>query len=199
MIRSALDRLYFASAVAACIFFACIAVLVVLQVVSRLVGLHVAGLVDYATYSMVASTFLGLGYALKRGSHIRVTLVLFSVSARKRRVMEVASLAIATALLSYFAWFAIGLAYDSWRFGLREMGLAATPLWIPQSAMALGAVIAAIAFADELIAVLRGGAPTYAAAEREGVLAGGPVERARAENAQPLADEAPREAGSWTR
>lgn len=154
--RAALDRLYQASAVLACIFFAAIGVCIVLQVATRLMGLHVPGLIDYATYSMVASTFFGLGYALKRGAHIRVTLILGATHGAARRVLETISLAIGAAILTYFAYYAVQMAYDSYRFGMRDLGLAATPLWIPQSGMAAGAVIGAIAFVDELIRALRG-------------------------------------------
>jgi len=39
------------------------------------------------------------------------------------------------------------------------------PLWIPQSGMALGLVVLAVAFVDDLVATLRGRATSYARAE----------------------------------
>lgn len=163
--RSAFDLVYRCSAALAGLAFVSIAALVVLQVVSRIAGFHLAGLVDYATYAMVAALFLGIGPALRRGSHVRVTLVLGVVPPKLRRAMELGCLAIGTGLMTCFAWYAVGLALNSWRFGLREMGLAATPLWIPQSAMALGGTVAAIAFADDLVAVAAGRPPSYATTE----------------------------------
>ena len=38
------------------------------------------------------------------------------------------------------------------------------PIWIPQSGLALGAVLLFVAFVDELVRVLRGARPAY---ERE--------------------------------
>lgn len=157
--RRILDRFYDASALVACVFFAAVAVFIIAQVVTRLVGLHIPGLVDYATYSMVASTFFGLGYALKRDAHIRVTLLLGATGGRLRRMLELVSLAVGFAVLAYFSYYASVLALDSWRYGLKDLGLAATPLWIPQSAMALGGIIAAVAFLDELVSVALGRAP----------------------------------------
>ena len=170
MIRRMLDGLYLASAVLACVFFASIAAMVVLQVFTRIAGIHVAGLIDYSTYAMVAATFFGLAYALKRDAHIRVTLLLFAARGRVRRALQFASLAIGSAVMVSFAWHASVMAYESWLYGMRDLGLAATPLWIPQSGMAAGAVIAAIAFLDELVLVARGREPTYAAEAAKGVL-----------------------------
>ncbi|XWN30566.1 MAG: TRAP transporter small permease [Devosia sp.] len=161
MIRKLLDWLYGGSAVLACVFFVAIGACIVLQVATRLLGLHVPGLIDYSTYSMVAATFFGLAYTLKRDAHIRVTLLIGAVGGVGRRALELVCLTIGFAVLAYFSWFAVILALDSWRFGLKDLGLAATPLWIPQSAMALGAIIAAIAFLDELVTTLRGREPSY--------------------------------------
>lgn len=161
MLRRFLDRLYLAAGVLACCFLASIALFVVVQVASRLFGLLIPGLIDYATYAMVASTFLGLALALKRSAHIRVTLLLHAVPRRTRHALEIVSLAVGTGILGYFSWFAVKLAYDSWQYGLLEMGLAATPLWIPQSGMALGGIVGAIAFLDELVRVLSGAPPSY--------------------------------------
>lgn len=182
MIRTLLDGLYDVSAFLACTFFAGIGVCIVLQVVTRIVGFHVAGLVDYATYAMVASMFFGLAYALKRDAHIRVTLLLGASDGALRRALELVSLVVGAAVLVYFSYHATQLALDSWRFGMRDLGLAATPLWIPQAGMAIGAAIGALAFVDELILVARGRPPTYDrfVAGGDGVrAAAGPIEPPR--------------------
>ena len=166
--RAGLDMVYRVSAALAGMAFALIALLVALQVGIRIAGLHVAGLVDYATYAMVAALFLGVGPTLRKGGHVRVTLVLGVAPIRLRHAMELACLSIGVGLMAFFAWFAAGLAFDSWRFGLREMGLAATPLWIPQSAMALGGAVGAIAFADDLVQVLARRRASYDAVDGPG-------------------------------
>ncbi len=171
MVRRLLDRTYLAAGVLACVFLASIAALVVVQVVSRLFGVLISGLIDYATYAMVASTFLGLALALKRGTHIRVTLLLHNLPPRPRRLLEIVSLLTGAAILGYFAWFATQLALDSWRYGLLSMGLAATPLWIPQAGMALGGLIGAICFLDELLRVVSGRPPSYQGLEESAAAA----------------------------
>jgi hypothetical protein len=58
------------------------------------------------------------------------------------------------------------MTLTSYRIHDVSQGLVAVPLWIPQSGMALGLTIMAIALLDDLIAVLRHGTPSYLLAER---------------------------------
>ena len=55
-----------------------------------------------------------------------------------------------------FAFYACRLAWQSHQFHDISTGTDATPLWIPQLAMAAGTVILAIAFLDEFILEVRG-------------------------------------------
>ena len=50
-----------------------------------------------------------------------------------------------------FAYYSCKLAWQSHEFHDISTSSDATPLWIPQIAMALGTVILAIAFVDELV------------------------------------------------
>ncbi len=165
-LRRFVNQLYLWSGALACFFLAGIAFLVLLQIFTRLAGFNVSGLIDYATYSMVASAFLGIAITLKRGAHIRVGLVIGSLPETARRALEIAALSISAGVMAYFTWYCVLLTYDSWRFGYLEMGLAATPLWIPQTGMALGAAIGTLAFIDELFLALTGQTPGYLESEQ---------------------------------
>ena len=48
------------------------------------------------------------------------------------------------------------LAFQSWQFNDISTGNDATPLWIPQLAMAAGTLVLLIAFVDELVLEWRG-------------------------------------------
>jgi TRAP-type C4-dicarboxylate transport system permease small subunit len=116
----------------------------------------VPGTDAYAGYLMAASGFLALAHTLKRGDHIRVTLVLGALpgpwkhrhgtvgtgfrhrGGRHVRVLQL------QAGLAVHVFNDISTAND------------ATPLWIPQIAMALGTVVLAVAFVDELVLEARG-------------------------------------------
>src|SRR3546814_9328734 len=70
-LRRSLDRLYLAAGALAGLCLIAIGILVLLSIVTRLLGIYVAGLTDYAGYAMAASTFLALAYTFSCGGHIR--------------------------------------------------------------------------------------------------------------------------------
>ena len=130
--------MYDAAAYLAAFFLIGTLAMVVLGIVARLGNWFIAGTDAYAGYCMAACGFLALAHTLKRGEHIRVTLVLEHAGPRTRRALELWALAAATLLAAAFAWYSIRLAFQSWQFNDISTGNDATPLWIPQLAMALG-------------------------------------------------------------
>jgi TRAP-type C4-dicarboxylate transport system permease small subunit len=154
--RSLLDRVYDAAAYVAAFFLVGTLAMVVLGIVGRLVNWYVAGTDAYAGYCMAASGFLALAHTLKRGEHIRVTLVLEHLGARPRHGFELWSLGIASLLAAAFAWYSVRLTFQSWQFNDISTGNDATPLWLPQLAMAAGTVVLLIALLDELVREWRG-------------------------------------------
>lgn len=166
-LRRALDRVYIASGLLAGAFLAGIAVAVIAQIVGRFVGSAIDG-TELAGFCMAASTFLGLAYTLKSGTHVRVTLVTRCLPAGVKRVVEVACSLVGLAASVYFTVFAVKLVLQSWRFGDVSPGLIAAPFWIPQSGMALGGALLVVAFLDEFAIVASGGRAGYET--EEGVL-----------------------------
>ncbi|MBU6436161.1 MAG: TRAP transporter small permease [Betaproteobacteria bacterium] len=154
--RKALDTLYDAAAWLAAACMTGTLVMVVLGMVDRYITLGLPGTDMYAGYFMAGAGFLALAHTLKRGEHIRVTLLLASVGPRARRVLERFSLLVAVLLSGALAWYSIVLAYQSWSFHDVSTGNDATPLWIPQIGMALGTVVLCVAFVDELQLEWRG-------------------------------------------
>jgi TRAP-type C4-dicarboxylate transport system permease small subunit len=154
--RRLLDRVYGAAAWAAALFMIGTLAMILLSVTGRLLDFHVRGTDAYAGYCMAAAAFLALAHTLKRGEHIRVTLILDHAGPRGRHALEIWSHAAGLLCAVLLAWFATRLAWQSFQFNDISQGTDATPLWIPQTGMALGSVIFAIAAADELIATLRG-------------------------------------------
>jgi TRAP-type C4-dicarboxylate transport system permease small subunit len=167
--RHVLDRIYGAAAWVAALFMIGTLVMILLSVTGRLLDFHVRGTDAYAGYCMAAAAFLALAHTLKRGEHIRVTLILDHAGPRTRHALEIWSHAAGLLCAVLLAWFASRLAWQSFQFNDISQGTDATPLWIPEMAMALGSVIFAIAIADELVAVLRGEKQRHRAAGGEPV------------------------------
>ncbi|HRI17931.1 MAG TPA: TRAP transporter small permease [Burkholderiaceae bacterium] len=154
--RRALDRLYDGAAALAALFMVGLLVMVLLSVVSRQLHFHVAGTDAYAGYLMAGAGFLALAHTLKRGEHIRVTLIVSALSGAPRRATELWALFAASLLAALSAFYACRLAWQSHAFNDVSTGNDATPLWIPQLAFAAGTLILAIAFVDEFVLELRG-------------------------------------------
>ena len=155
-LRRALDALYDGAAALAAAAMVGLLAMVLLSIASRQIGFNVPGIDAYAGYLMAAAGFLALAHTLKRGEHIRVTLLLGALRGTARRALEVWALAAAAALAMLFAFYSCKLVWQSRAFHDISTGIDATPLWLPQLAMALGTVILAIAFVDELVLELRG-------------------------------------------
>ena len=154
--RRLLDALYDGAAWLAALCMIGLLAMVLLSIVSRLMHFHVPGTDAYAGYLMAGAGFLALAHTLKRNEHIRVTLLVNALHGRRRRALEIWALFAATLLAALSAYYACRLAWQSHSFNDVSTGNDATPLWMPQLSFALGTVILAIAFADELVAEIRG-------------------------------------------
>jgi TRAP-type C4-dicarboxylate transport system permease small subunit len=156
MIRRVLDRTYDVCAWIAGAFMVLILVNILIQVTGSYFGLYIRGTDAYAGYSMAAASFFALAHTLKRGEHIRVTLILQHMTPVWRRRFEIGCLALAVFLSANFAWYSWSMTWWSYEFNAISDAQDKTPLWIPQLSMAIGVTVLLIAFIDELVAVATG-------------------------------------------
>jgi TRAP-type C4-dicarboxylate transport system permease small subunit len=161
MIRTILDGLYLLAGYLAGLFLIVIFLLMMGLSIGRGIGVNIPAGDDLASWSMAAMAFLGLAHTFRSGEMIRVGLLTDRVQGRTRWCLEMFSLVIGLCFVGFFAWHAVQLTYDSWRFNDMAQGVLAIPLWIPQIGYASGLVILFIAFVDEFLHVLRGGDPRY--------------------------------------
>jgi len=155
-VRKTLDGLYDGAAALAALFMVGLLAMVLLSVVGRQLHFNVPGTDAYAGYLMAGAGFLALAHTLKRGEHIRVTLLLSALSGSTRRGLELWALFAASLLAWLFAIYACKLSWQSYTFNDVSTGNDATPLWIPQLSMALGTLVLAVAFIDEFVLEWRG-------------------------------------------
>ena len=160
-----LDWIFHAAGVLSAVLLAAIAALTFVQIVGRSLGYLVSTGVEFAGFCMAASIFLAMAWTLRSGGHIRVTLFVQRLGPGARRIVEIWCLAAASLAVALFAYSAVMMTWDSWRFEDVSVGMVPVPLWIPQSAMALGLVLFEVALIEQLVLVLRGREPTYRAFE----------------------------------
>lgn len=135
-----LRRLVLAAALLGAVCFVGVEVMVLYQLGGQFLPYIPRSADEFAGYFMGASAFLALAYTFVGDEHIRVTLVLDRVRPEVRRVLERIAVAMAAALAAYLAWHITKLAWQSWQLDERSSGLIALPMWLPQAAMAFGAV-----------------------------------------------------------
>jgi TRAP-type C4-dicarboxylate transport system permease small subunit len=161
MFRTFLDGLYRAAGYLAGLFLLVIFGLMMGLSFGRKVGINITDGDDFAAWSMAAMAFLGLAYTFRSGEVIRVGLLIDRLGGRPRRMIELFCLVLGTGLVAYFAWYAVQMTYDSYRFNDMSQGVLGIPLWIPQLGYSVGLVILAIAFMDDLVRVVSGRPPSY--------------------------------------
>src|SRR5437016_1765873 len=153
-VRRFLDWIYDAAGYLAAFFMVGILLMVLASVIGRMAGFNLRGSDAYAGYCMAAASFLALAHTLKRGEHIRVNLILERFG-RARRPLELWSHAAGAFFCAVLAFYSVRLVWQSHVYNDISQGNDATPLWIPQIAMAMGAVILLVAMVDDLVAVIR--------------------------------------------
>ncbi|MDD3935890.1 TRAP transporter small permease [Rhodoferax sp.] len=155
--RQLLDRVFNAVGYLAGIFMVGTLLAVLISIAGRLVpALDLPGADAYAGYCMACSAFLALAPTLRRGEHIRVTLLLNLLPQTPRKTLDILCHVVAIGIAGALAWYSIRLVMQSREFFDISTGLDATPLWIPQLGMALGTSLLVLAFAGDLILLLRG-------------------------------------------
>jgi TRAP-type C4-dicarboxylate transport system permease small subunit len=174
-LRGALDNLYLLAGYLAGLFLVAIFLLMMGLSVGRQVGVNIPAGDDLTSWCMAAMAFLALAHTFRSGELIRVGLLVGRLQGRIRHAVELGCLVIGAAFVGFFAWYAVLMTYDSWRFNDMAQGVLAIPIWIPQVGYAGGLVILFIAFVDEFVHVLTGHAPRY---ERPPESAEDAVERA---------------------
>ena len=154
--RRLLDHLYDGAAALAALCMVGLLAMVVLGIAGRLLNFHLPGTDAYAGYLMAASGFLAMAHTLKRGEHIRVTLLVSALQGGARRALELWALAAAAGLAGLMAAYSVRLAWQSHTFNDVSTGNDATPLWLPQLTMAVGTLVLFVAFVDEWLLEWRG-------------------------------------------
>ena len=154
--RAVLNRIYDSAAALAALFMCLMLVMVLLSIVGREFHFHLRGTDAYAGYCMAASGFLALAHTLKKGEHIRVTVLISRFTGGWLKGIELWALGMATFLACLMAYYSVRLSWQSYTFNDISTSNDATPLWIPQISMAVGTLVLAIAFLDEFIMEIQG-------------------------------------------
>lgn len=162
MLTRSLDLLYRAAGALAGVFLVAIAVIVTAQIVARFFDAIIPSSDQFAGFCLAATSFLGLAYAFRAGSHIRVTLFVRPLRGRLGHAFLVLALGIGAAMSTFFAWHTVRMVVQNMVRGEVTLGLVPVPLWLPQLGMAIGVVLFAAAIVEDLVRACLGRAPVFA-------------------------------------
>jgi TRAP-type mannitol/chloroaromatic compound transport system permease small subunit len=111
---------------------------------------------EYSAYLMGGAFLLGSGMTLRAGQQIRVELLLRARNGQYARLMEILSAVLGSAITLFLA---VTLVQFTWRtFVSGEVSQDSfTPLWIPQVALSVGAIVLALQMVVRTIASLTSG------------------------------------------
>ena len=165
--RKFLDNIYLAAAIAAGSCLVIMTLLMLSQIVGRWFNIIVPSTEDFSGFLLAAASFLALPYALRSGSHIRVSLFLSFLPAQLRKAFELSVLVLVLVLVSYIAWSITFMVIESWQFEELTQGYIAIPLWIPQLPLPVGLLLFALALLDELVSLIMTGEASYLRHEDE--------------------------------
>jgi TRAP-type C4-dicarboxylate transport system permease small subunit len=140
-----LDALIRCADALAAVALVALCALVLAGIAGRALGLTLPGLDAYAGYCLAACGFLALAGSLRHGDHIRTEVLVARLPERWQPAVDRGVRLLAAVLGICLASALVRMAWLSAQFGDLSQGIDATPLWLPQSVLALGAVIFALA------------------------------------------------------
>jgi TRAP-type C4-dicarboxylate transport system permease small subunit len=152
-IKRTLDRVYLAAGYASGACIVAIFAITMFQIIARWLGYNPLGLTAYAGYFMAASAFLGLAHTLNSGAHVRIEMFL-SLMGPARHYAERVGFVASAAIACWLAYYATSTAVWSYWLGDISTEMDATPIWIPQSTMAFGSILLAVAVIDHGLRLL---------------------------------------------
>ena len=131
-------------------------IVVPLQIGSRAVAVYIPGLKAYAGYSMAASAFFAFAYTFGHKAHIRMAAIIGRLGGRARWFAELWCLGAASFIAGFVTWYAVKMVTVSWDLEDVSEGTDRMLLWIPQTAVALGAAVLFVCVLHRLVEVVRG-------------------------------------------
>ena len=127
-------------------------ILVMVDVISRYVMQNPLAISDeYGGFCLVAITCIGLAYAWKTRSHVRVEFIIKKLPVRMRQWLRLFTLLLAIVFTGFMVYGAIKLVSISLMFGTRSTSWLRTPVAWPQMTIVIGAILMFLQLIVEII------------------------------------------------
>jgi TRAP-type mannitol/chloroaromatic compound transport system permease small subunit len=132
-------------------------------VIRKAFNLTVGGADELSGYALAISTSWAIAFTLLERAHIRIDSLYVHLPVRLCALLDIAGLALFTALFVLITWHGYGVFLTSYRLGAHSLSPLGTPLVIPQLIWVLGFVvfllIAILLLVRALVLLIKGDAP----------------------------------------
>ncbi|MBT9386177.1 TRAP transporter small permease [Pseudooceanicola sp. CBS1P-1] len=153
------DRLSYALALLSGIALCSVALLIVAEILLRkFAGISLHFLWEYGVFVHMTAVFLGAGWTLRTGGHIRVTLL----RGLSPRLFELWATLLGLVISSMVSNALVQMAWGYIKSGRTTGTTTNTPLAIPATIMAFGAVLLTVQIALRLLSIALGRDPELA-------------------------------------
>jgi TRAP-type C4-dicarboxylate transport system permease small subunit len=168
----AIDGTCTAGAILAAVSAALLALILITEVIATsFLGWSQPWSVEYAIYLQCFVLFLGAGWTLRQGGHIRVAVLVGILAPGLARLLDLLGSAFAIGITGFATLALWQQLLRTFEFGSTSFYPMATPIWIPQGLLTVGVTLLWLAFLARLLRLLLREAP-----ELPTGLAGGGVE-----------------------
>lgn len=137
-----IDRLSLWGAYLSATFMLLIVTIIAVEIVLRSV-FNTSTLIsdEYSAYFFVGVVLLGLGFTLREGAHIRITLVTSFLGKRANRILFMGTTLVAIAITSFALYHSSIMVFESWQLEMNADTISETPIYISQMVIPAGLAI----------------------------------------------------------
>lgn len=124
---------------------------------------------EFATFSIVAATFLGAPYILLTRGHVNVDLLPLMAGPRTRRVLYLMGSSVALAFCGIFLYAAVPWWYEVWQTDQTTPSIWRASLWVPYLAVPVGLAQLCLQYLSEIWLVLNRSEHPFGLAPEDGL------------------------------
>lgn len=109
---------------------------------------------EYGAFFMAGAFFLGLGWTLGEGGHVRVGILAEHLPPGTARLLDIGATVVGLIIAGFLTMSLTGLTLSSYIDGSRTFTATATPLVIPQAVITAGAAILTLQLTARLLRLI---------------------------------------------
>ena len=124
---------------------------------------------EFATFSLIAATFIGAPYILMTRGHVNVDILPLMISHRSRVVLAFIASAMALAFCGAFFWNSIDWWHEAWSQNLTTPSIWRARLWIPYLSAPIGTGLLCLQYIADIWALAKGEAMPFGMHPEDGL------------------------------